>query len=261
MSFQVLLSTMNRKDISILTRMHVTSNAIVINQNNFVDYKHIKQHGKKILFITVPESGVGLSRNMSLSRANADICLLADDDVVYNNQYEQKILDAFKDHPEADVLIFNLTSTNPLRPTATVKKATRIRRYNSLRYGTFQLAFRLEKIRVANIHFSLLFGGGARYSSGEDSIFIYDCLRKGLKIYALPVEIGIVNHEESTWFRGYNDKYFKDKGALYGALSPRFAYLLVIQYILRKYKTFNTEKSMLQILSLMSKGVREIRNR
>ena len=40
---------------------------------------------------------------------------------------------------------------------------------------------------AAHITFSLLFGGGAKYSNGEDSLFLKDCLKYGLVVYAVPV--------------------------------------------------------------------------
>ena len=35
------------------------------------------------------ERGVGLSRNNALMRASADICLFADDDIIYENNYKE----------------------------------------------------------------------------------------------------------------------------------------------------------------------------
>lgn len=259
MKLQVLISTMNQDARKLINRMNVKSDAIVINQSNFAGYEEFEQKGRNILFISMPEKGVGLSRNMALSRAEADICLTADDDVVYSDSYEDLVLEAFRKYPKADMLIFNLISTNPQRPTAAPIRATRVRWYNSLRYGAFQFAFRLESVRSANIHYSLLFGGGARHSSGEDSIFISDCLRKGLRVYALPVEIGVVKQENSTWFKGYSDKFFKDKGALFATITTRFAYLLAIQFVVRKRRTFTTDLTLWQITKLLMAGIREVK--
>ena len=64
-----------------------------------------------------------------------------------------------------------------------------------------------------------LFGGGAKYSAGEDSIFLKSCLDNGLKIYAVPYALAFLNDDRpSTWFNGYTDKYFFDKGVLYSCL-------------------------------------------
>mgnify|MGYP001352875128 CR=1 FL=1 len=105
----------------------------------------------------------------------------------------------------------------------------------------------------------MLFGGGAKYSSGEDSLFLAECIRKGLKVYANPRVIGYVKQEESSWFQGYTDKYFIDKGVLYACLSNKWATFLCLQFVIRHRKMFKKEKSWKEAFSLMLKGIREVK--
>lgn len=234
MKLQILLSTMNQKDLSVLDDMNLQSSAIVVNQSDEFKYEKIKHNNNDVLLITLPERGVGLSRNTALMRASADIVVIADDDVQYIDGYEQRILSEFKNNPDADIIVFNVLSKNPARPSYEIKKNGRVRRHNSLRYGTYRMAFRTNSIKYKNIYFSLLFGGGAKYSSGEDSLFIYSALKSGLKVYKSTENIGSVAQNKSTWFEGYTDKFFEDKGALFKALSPRLYPILILQLILRR---------------------------
>lgn len=254
MRVQILMSVMNQVDHSIVIKSNISSDAIVINQSDKFSRETFIHKGYSVQFYTFDEKGVGLSRNSALDRADADIILFADDDLIYTNDYQAKILAAFKENPDADLIMFNVTSTNVKRPSADVLKPTRIRRHNSLKFGTYRVAARLNSIRIANLSFSLLFGGGAKYSSGEDSLFIFNALKKGLKIIALPITIATVSHGESTWFNGYTDKYFKDKGALFYALSSRLYILLILQYIIRKHRS---EPKLLGKLRLMMLGARQ----
>ena len=41
-------------------------------------------------------------------RATGDICLFADDDMIYVNDYSKLVENAFLENPTADVIIFNL---------------------------------------------------------------------------------------------------------------------------------------------------------
>ena len=82
-------------------------------------------------------------------------------------------------------------------------------------------------------------GGGARDSNGEDSLFLHDCLKKGLHIYADTAVLGREVYRESTWFHGYNEKFFADRGVLYhhlyGALAGLSAMrFLVVHGVLKK---------------------------
>ena len=261
MRIQVLLSTMNQKDHSILKKARIQSDAIVINQAHAFKKEHLKYMDHNIQFLTFDEHGVGLSRNNALIRSDADIIVFGDEDIEYVDQYESIILDEFKNNPKADMIVFNVPSRNPERATYMIPRKSRVRLFNSLRYGAVKMAVRTDKLKQKNIYFSLLFGGGAIYSSGEDSIFIYSVLRSGLRVYACPSIIGYVSQQDSTWFKGYSDKYFRDKGVLYGYLSPKFAYLLGIQYVIRKYKSFGTDRSFFSILGQVFKGIREARGK
>ena len=154
-------------------------------------------------------------------RATGDIVLFADDDVVYLDGYEKTIVDFYEKHPDADVVIFNFKmkrGDDEFRDRVT--KEGRIGRRSATQYGTYCISARKDKIRFANIYFHLNFGGGARFSSGEDSVFLQDCFKKKLKVYATKELIGVLDHGVSTWFNGYTDKYFYDKGVLFSVLFP-----------------------------------------
>lgn len=242
-SIEVLVSTMNQNAETLVRKMKIDTNAIIINQNNKWDYKEYKNNKNIIKIFECKEKGIGLSRNTALMRSTADICLFADDDVVYENNYEEIVLNAFQELPEADVIIFNVPSTNKSRPSPKINKTKKIYKYNCLKYGTFSLAVKRKSIIKNNIYFSLLFGGGAPFGSGEDSLFIMDCIKMKLSVYVYPKKIGIVNHDSSTWFEGYNEKYFRDKGALFSQISKGFSKILCCQFLLRKYAVFNNDKN------------------
>ncbi len=257
MRVQVLLSAMHQNDHSILKRANIQSDTIVINQADVYKKEVFQYNGSTIQFLSFDERGVGLSRNNALMRADADIAVIADDDIRYVDSYAQKIIAAFKENPNADMIVFNVPSNNPDRPSYLIKKFGRVRLHSCLRYGAYRMAFRVDSIRQKNIYFSLLFGGGAKYSSGEDSLFIYTAIKSGLKVYRSPEIIGSVDQQTSTWFEGYTDTFFQDKGALFRALSPRFYRVLILQYILRKREPFPDDIAPAHALKCMYAGAKK----
>ena len=79
-----------------------------------------------------------------------------------------------------------------------------------------------------------MFGGGARYGSGEDTIFLKECLDKGLRVYAVPYAIAEIDQSAaSSWFTGYNEKYFYDRGALYASMYPLMWRAIALRFLLR----------------------------
>lgn len=256
MELEVLVSTMNQKDLSLVDKMKIRSDAIIINQCDFIDYTKIEENDRIIKMFSFNERGVGKSRNNALMRSTADICVMADDDVVYVDNYEDIIIREFKKNPKADVIIFSVTLIDKKGKITKKLKNKRVGFFNSLKYGTVRIAFRREKILKHNIYFSLLFGGGALYGSGEDSLFINDCLTRGLKVYTNSTKIADVYNYESSWFEGYNKKYFFDKGALFGAISKKFAYLLIIQFAIRKYSKYKNAISFREACKYMFQGLK-----
>lgn len=236
MNLQVLVSTMHQTDHRLLERMNIQSDAIVINQCDHNCVETFTFRGHNILWMSMNERGVGLSRNNALMRASGDILLFADDDVVYTDDYVEKVMKTFENNPKSDLIVFNLQSQNPNRPEAIVEREYKLHWYNCLKFGAFRIAVRKDEIRKANVFYSLLFGGGAKYQSGEDNLFIVQCLKNGVKGLASSETIGIVQQEESTWFKGFDEKYFYDKGVLMKQCFGPWARILLIALLVKNSK-------------------------
>lgn len=257
MKLQILLSTVDQEVSSLAEQMHLESDAIIVNQTNRFGYTEYTHRGRRIQCYEFQEKGVGLSRNNALLRATGDIILFSDEDIVYDQGYEEQVLEAFARHPEADFLLFNIR-VGESRATYYTRKFHRVHIWNAGRYPTYSFALRREKLLASRITFSLLFGGGARYSNGEDSLFLKDCLEYGMAVYAVPVEIGAERERESTWFRGYTDKFFTDRGVLYHFLYGRLAYLMAARFILAHRKVMCEEISAKNALRLMKQGIQSV---
>lgn len=256
MTLQLLVAAMNREPRELAEEMQIDSDAIIVSQGESYAYEELDWNKHNIRYYSMAERGVGLSRNHSLLRATADISLFADEDMVYEPGYEQKVLAAFEEHPEADILLFNIQAM-PGRETYHIDSFGRVRWYNSGRYGADSIAMRTWRIHQKNITFSLLFGGGAKYSNGEDSLFMRDCLKAGLKVYKVPVTICRERERESTWFTGYNTSFFYDKGVLYRYLYGRLAGLVALRFILVHKGSICREIPWRKAYGLMRQGIRE----
>jgi glycosyltransferase involved in cell wall biosynthesis len=256
MRFEVLVATMNQIDESLYKKMNLQMDAVIANQCDRNDYKEYSINGNKIKIISTTGRGVGKNRNIALLNATADIILFADDDMVYEDKYQKGVISAFESLPDADIILFNIEKTIKEKNDYIIKSIDRVRIYNFLRYGTLRIACRRDGILKANLWFSLLFGGGAQYSSGEDSLFLREALRKGLKIYKYPFKIAITSNDTSTWFKGFNKKYFKDKGVFLANAFPFLKYLMCIYYSI-KCKKYTKDYNSFQIFNMILKGIRE----
>ncbi|MBQ1255786.1 MAG: glycosyltransferase family 2 protein, partial [Clostridia bacterium] len=197
MTYQLLVATMHQTDASLYERMNLKSDAIIVNQCDRNEIEDFEMGSSHVKMISLNERGVGLSRNTALMRADADIVEFADDDMIFSDTYKEDVVRMFEEHPDADMIIFSVDSLNPERPLPKIKNFERINRFQGLKYGCARLAVRREKLLYNNISFSLLFGGGAVYGSGEDSLFIQDCFRAGLHVYRSPLKVADVKQDTS----------------------------------------------------------------
>lgn len=253
MKVQVLIATMDQKDDHLLKEMNIQTDAIIGNQCDKNEIMQQEFQGHTVTWLSFKERGVGLNRNNALMRATADICILADDDVRLEDNYEEMVKDAFERCPEADVLVLNTIDDHRFQN----KKINRINRFNYQRYGAARMVFRRQSVSMAGIYFNQNFGGGTQYGSGEDTLFLKACLDKQLKVYGVPVAIAkISNDRPSTWFNGYNESFFKSKGVLFSCLNPRLYRVMMLVHCLKNRRKYS-EYGILKAYRTMMSGVRE----
>ena len=248
---QVLVATMHQKDLSVVEKMNIRCDAVVANQ---ADWNEILAAGNSRM-ITTATRGVGLNRNIALLAADADILLFADDDVVYYDGMPQAVIAAFEENPQADVLVFGLDMVK--NGSIFERRHLTNRRlylFNSMRFGTCRIAIRRNALLRANIMFNQNFGGGCPFSSGEDSLFLKACFDRGLKVYSHEYVLGTCAKDTSTWFVGYDEKYFYDRGVLMRHLFPRIPRVMALYFAVRFKRP--TQIKVGQRIALMQAGVR-----
>lgn len=262
MKLEVLVAAMNQQDFSLCEQMNLKTDALIINQcvSDLPVIQTIQNGGKQIRMYTLPAQGVGRSRNQAILHAEGDILLFADEDVIYLDKYEEIILNAFQRFSDADVILFEVESLNPNRPLGTIKKEKKIHSWEATSYGACRIAVRRRQLLKANVWFSLLFGGGAQYLSGEDSLFLQDVFRSGLRVYTCTEKIADIRQETSTWFDGYSKRYFEDKGALYAAMYGKKAFIPLFYFSSRQAGNAG-QYSRKQVLKWMRQGFCEFLER
>lgn len=250
MRVQVLASVMNETPRELAERMRLESEAVIINQCDRLGYEELEYKGHCLRFYSFPERGVGRSRNEAILRAEGDICLFSDGDIVYEPGYAQAVAAEFERRPDADMILFNVTVEEERR-TYHITERKRVHWYNCGRYGAVSFALRRESLLSSGVTFSLLFGGGARYSNGEDSLFLKEFMDKGYSVYTAPVTIAREAAGESTWFQGYNEKFFHDRGVLYRYLYGKLARMMALRFLLAHREKLCADVSLRQAFQWM----------
>lgn len=260
MKFQVLISTMNLKsnkeNIELIKKMNITTNSLTINQITEEKIQEFNQTKGSNRVISKKEKGLSKSRNLAIEESNADICLFADDDLIYEQDYEKIILEGYKKNPKADVLCFLVESNNKSRK---IKRmcTSNIGKLRAMRICSFQISFKRNKLIENNIYFDENFGAGTYYNRGEELIFLWECIDKGLKVNFISKKIASVKQEDSSWFNGYDEAFFKKQGAVFYRLSSKFYKLLIFQYATRKYNLYKDKMRIKGAIQVMLAGAKE----
>ncbi len=251
MEIEVLVSTMNQKDYSLVERMRIQTGAVVVNQCQEDSVTEYYANGNRIKWINTTTKGLSVSRNICLSEASGDICLIADDDLEYVDGYADIVKAAFSRNKDASIIRFKVQGIEKSFKNYP-NKGERIGYIKSLKISSVEIAFR--KTSIEGNHFDELLGAGAKYYMGEENEFLTKCLKKGLKIYFYPEIISNLHIIGSSW-RGVSDEqYLFGRGAAFAAMGARVSHFLILQFAIRKRNLFDKSLSVLKRIKIMESG-------
>lgn len=257
MNLEIILSCMNQSNLDIVLKSKIESDVVIVNQCNLNNYYEDISSGKKIRMISTTERGLSRSRNLAIKNALGDICLVTDDDESFLPNYEKKIIDAFENIPEADVIVFQVE-----RLDGSVKKypskQKKLSFLDCLKVSSIEIAFKRKSIIEKNIIFDETVGSGVTKAGGEENIFLHSCLRNNLSIYFVPETIVQLNNSASQWMNSiYSKEYFIDRGKftkklLYGKV---FATIYAFYFALFKWKEYKYKTNMFVAIKCMLQGI------
>lgn len=268
MRFEILLSCMNLSDDDIIERSRIESDTIIVNQCGEDGYREFKlRHGdidqennqdkdNDIRIFSVNDTGLTKSRNFAIGKSTADICLLCDDDEVFVDGYEEGILKAYRDLPEADVIIFNIGNRRA-RWGDSVRKLGYL---DLMHVASWQISFRRRSLIQNDVYFDERMGAGSGNGAEEEFKFLTDCRKKGLAIYYVPFVIADVAQTKSTWFKGYDRDFFINRGNTTRYIMGYIpAVLYAAYYSIRKRGQFDSDISWFKAFRWILKGIHENR--
>ena len=254
MKLEILMSCMHQKNHALVEKSQITGNVVVINQCDHEDYmEYSTENGLAKLFSTT-QRGLTKSRNMAIEKSTADICLLCDDDEIFVPEYEKRVLKAYEKLPEADVVIFKMKNRQP----SFEDKVMRLRFPKTMKVSSWQISFKRESLLKSGIKFDELLGAGTGNGAEEELKFLIDCERAGLKIFYVPSVIASVGQTESTWFEGFTEQFFINRGASTRyILGAPLAVVYAIYYVIKKKKLYEAQITMPDALKAIFKGMIE----
>lgn len=167
---EVLVSAVNKNVAELISQMHIVTDAVLVNQCDCYAYETVGVQGGNVKCFSMPERGVGLSRNTALLHASGDVVLFSDEDIILAADYEEKIRRAYKDFPDADMILFNV-EVAPSRRTYWNREIRRVTYRSYGRYPAYSISGKLSALRRANVHYSLLLAAAQSTATGRTACF------------------------------------------------------------------------------------------
>lgn len=252
MNIQVLMSTMNRKEIKDLEldKKNI-SNCLIINQT--LEYLNPIKNDKYAM-ISYNERGLAKSRNRLLENVSDDVNvgIITDDDVEFIKGYSDIVDRAYSEYPDADIIIFKSLDEYGKERRDYPSKSKKLTKKDILNVCSIEISFKISSIKN-NISFDEKFGLGSKYKSGEENIFLNDCYNKKMNIYFYNEAINIHQREStgSTW----KEKDIFDKGALFKRLYPHICYFMVVPIAIVKNRICET--NFIKTIFLLLNGIKD----
>ena len=252
MKLEILMSCMHQIDNSLVTKSNITGDVVVINQCDRDGMDEFPTDEGTGRIYSTTQRGLTKSRNMAIEKSNADICLLCDDDEVFVDGYAQKILDAYNNLPQADVIIFKMVNRVP----SFEDKIFRLRFPQTMKVSSWQISFRRQRLLDTGVRFDELLGAGTGNGAEEELKFLTDCEKAGLLIYYVPEAIASVAQEESTWFGGFTEQFFENRGATTRyILGTPLAVAYACYYVARKKQLYEADITPIRALRATFRGI------
>ena len=197
---------------------------------NFTLPEELRRDDFRIAFTST--RGLAVNRNICLAMTTSPLLLISDDDADYTEEGLKSVINAFRKNPDADIIAFRYASASAHKfyPEKSVSLDKPPKGYF---VSSIEIAIRRESV-IGKVWFNEYFGVGSTFPSGEEDIFLRECLDLGLKGIYIPATIA--RHDGPTT----SEKNLmlptrpQTKGAVFLRLHPRDWPLRMVAHALRE---------------------------
>ena len=259
MTVEFLVATMNRENLDFLDTMFSNISdtdykILVINQCNKIAPPVSIATNDKTRCISTTETGISNSRNMAINNALGDICVICDDDTIFEADCISSLLSKAVKYPEAEIYTFKII-TPDRKPYKRYPKQEKYikRKIDNLSISSIEIAFKREAIIDKKIRFYNWLGLGTDFSGGEEICFIRDCITNKLKV--VYINEFIVSHPIESSGKNFEQKSNAlANGAIYAKLYPCSFSIWNLYFAIKRYKIYKHKFSLFTYFGFMQKG-------
>lgn len=260
---EILVATTNRTSLDFIYKMFKNNvledyNILVINQTS--DKNALTSEFSKIRVINSNETGLSRSRNLAIQNAIGNICLLADDDVVYLHDFEKPILESYNKFPDADLITFKTLTTENKPYSKYPDQLTDLKSFYK-KVLSIEISFKRESILQNNLFFDVNFGLGSVFQDSENRLFFEEIFKTNqIKTYFSPENI-VIHEPSSSSDDVASDRFIFARSALnyklHGIFVWAYVFRLIASLVRKRLINLNDISSKIKVAN---QGIRTYKN-
>ena len=254
-NLEILISTTKKNNLDFIEKIffentHDNLPILVVNQSE----KTLESHYGNIRIINSNSKGLSNSRNLGIKNSYKKYCLFADDDIIYKKGFYELIIKEFEQNENADIITFRMVD----------ESGKLFKDYKNIEYhdertirdiNSVVIAFKRESIIKNNLSFDPLFGLGSIFPTGDEYVFLMECLDKGLNIISNSAII-LSHNSDSSGKMAHRDQNIFARAAIFYKFFGYLSYFKLIHhiYLLKKKNMIKND----QILNKFLVGIKGI---
>ena len=231
---------MNRNSLDFLFPMFPFSHfsnftILIINQTD--ESNLLESNYSSVRVINSFEKGISKSRNLGIKNAVKQIILIADDDVVFIDDFQNNIINTYNENRIASAICFQTITKEGNLYSKYPKKTDELNNKQLRKVLSIELTFILGDIKYENCMFNEFFGLGSKFQDSETYFFLKKIKKRGLKIGFSPKNI-VIHESFSSSDEASSDRIIYARMAGFYKIYGIIAYLFLFKYmffLVRKY--------------------------
>lgn len=238
---EIVIATMNKDGLDFLIPMFPFSHfsdfsILIINQTQ--ENKILVSDYPSVRVINSFEKGLSKSRNLGIKNALRKIVLIADDDVVFIENLQKKIIKAYNENQNATVICFQTVTKKGDLYRNYLKKKKKLNNRKIRKVLSIEVTCKVEDLKKNNCAFNEFFGLGSKFQDSETFFFLRRIRYKKLNVVFQPSVI-VMHKSFSSSDDACSDRVIYARMAGFYKTAGIVSYLLLLKYMFFLIRNYN----------------------
>jgi glycosyltransferase involved in cell wall biosynthesis len=238
---EILISTMNRNSLDFLNSMFPFCDfsnfrILIINQTSkdnllFSGFESVR-------VVNAFDKGISKSRNLAILNSKAKILLFTDDDVVFIENFDQKIIEAYNNNPLVSAICFQTLTTEGVLYSNYPKHNKILNNKEIINVLSIEVSCKSDSIKKGKIKFNEWFGLGSQFEDSETFFYLRNLKNKGFRVFFCPLNI-VIHKPFSSSDDAKSDRVVYARMAGYYKRFGFLAYVFLFKYMFFLFRRYN----------------------